>query len=93
MKQVQSTLFLLYDRNPQTFLLQIFGAEPYRKATQQVWQCKTEASFIGLRQFPRGRKAHSFAGEKACTNLLGRTFRDHRNANVQDQAGLPLTIP
>ena len=40
MVQVQSTLFPLYDRNPQTFVANIFDAKPsdYRRATQRVWR-------------------------------------------------------
>jgi putative CocE/NonD family hydrolase len=39
MVQVQSTLFPLYDRNPQTYVENIFYAKPgdYRKSTQSVW--------------------------------------------------------
>ena len=39
MVQVQSSLFPLYDRNPQTFVDNIMYAKPgdYRKATQSVW--------------------------------------------------------
>ena len=39
MVQVQSTLFPLYDRNPQTFVGNIMYAKPgdYKKATQSVW--------------------------------------------------------
>ncbi len=39
MVQVQSTLFPLYDRNPQTYVENIFRAKPgdYKKATQSVW--------------------------------------------------------
>jgi putative CocE/NonD family hydrolase len=39
MVQVQSTLFPLYDRNPQTYVENIFFAKPgdYKKATQSVW--------------------------------------------------------
>jgi predicted acyl esterase len=39
MVQVQSTLFPLYDRNPQTFVPNIFDAKPadYVKATQRIW--------------------------------------------------------
>jgi putative CocE/NonD family hydrolase len=50
MVQVQSTLFPLYDRNPQTFVPNIFDAKrgDYRKATQRVWHAPGEASFIGL---------------------------------------------
>jgi hypothetical protein len=50
MVQVQSTLFPLYDRNPQTFVPNIFDAKPgdYVKATQRVWHMPGEASFISL---------------------------------------------
>lgn len=50
MVQVQSTLFPLYDRNPQTFVPNIFFAKPedYRKATQRVWHTPQQASFISL---------------------------------------------
>ncbi|HVN09756.1 MAG TPA: CocE/NonD family hydrolase, partial [Patescibacteria group bacterium] len=39
MVQVQSTLFPLYDRNPQTFVPNIFDAKPadYQKATERIW--------------------------------------------------------
>jgi uncharacterized protein len=50
MVQVQSTLFPLYDRNPQSFVPNIFDAKPadYVKATQRVWHAPGEASFIEL---------------------------------------------
>jgi putative CocE/NonD family hydrolase len=50
MVQVQSTLFPLYDRNPQTFVPNIFYAKPadYQKATQRVWHTPGDASFISL---------------------------------------------
>jgi putative CocE/NonD family hydrolase len=50
MVQVQSSLFPLYDRNPQTFVPNIFDAKPadYIKATQQVWHTPGNASFISL---------------------------------------------
>jgi uncharacterized protein len=50
MVQVQSTLFPLYDRNPQTFVPNIFDAQPgdYRKATERVWHTTGDASFINL---------------------------------------------
>ena len=40
MVQVQSSLFPLYDRNPQTYVDNIFFAKPgdYRKATQRIWR-------------------------------------------------------
>jgi uncharacterized protein len=54
MVQVQSTLFPLYDRNPQTFVPNIFYAKPedYQKATQQVWHTPGSASFISLPVVP-----------------------------------------
>lgn len=50
MVQVQSSLFPLYDRNPQTFVDNIFFAKPgdYRKATQRIWATPEQASFINL---------------------------------------------
>jgi len=50
MVQVQSTLFPLYDRNPQRFVANIFKAraEDYQKATQRVWHEAGAASFVSL---------------------------------------------
>ena len=50
MVQVQSTLFPLYDRNPQTFVPNIFNAKPqdFVKATQRIWHEPGEASYISL---------------------------------------------
>jgi uncharacterized protein len=50
MVQVQSTWFPLYDRNPQTFVPNIFFAKPeeYTKATQRVYHAPGNASFIDL---------------------------------------------
>ncbi len=50
MVTVQSTLFPLYDRNPQTFVPNIFDAMPgdYRKATQRIWRSGETASFVSL---------------------------------------------
>jgi putative CocE/NonD family hydrolase len=50
MVQVQSTWFPLYDRNPQTFVPNIFFAKPqdYVKATQRVYRSGNDASFIEL---------------------------------------------
>jgi predicted acyl esterase len=50
MVQVQSSLFPLYDRNPQTFVPNIFFAKPgdYVKATQRVFHAGDTASFIEL---------------------------------------------
>jgi putative CocE/NonD family hydrolase len=50
MVQVQSSWFPLYDRNPQTFVPNIFLAAPddYRKATQRVFHSAQHASYIAL---------------------------------------------
>ncbi len=50
MVQVQSSWFPLYDRNPQTFVPNIFLAKPadYVKATQRVYHAPDQASFIAL---------------------------------------------
>jgi predicted acyl esterase len=50
MVQVQSTLFPLYDRNPQTFVDNIFNARAgdYQKATQSVHRGPTHPSAVIL---------------------------------------------
>jgi len=50
MVQVQSSWFPLYDRNPQTYVPNIFFAKPedYRKATQRVYRAGAQASAIEL---------------------------------------------
>ena len=50
MVQVQSSWFPLYDRNPQTFVPNIFWARPedYKKATQRIYHAPGEASAIEL---------------------------------------------
>ncbi|MCX7514059.1 CocE/NonD family hydrolase [Frateuria hangzhouensis] len=50
MVQVQSSWFPLYDRNPQTFVPNIFNAKPadYVKATQRIYHAPGKASFIAL---------------------------------------------
>jgi hypothetical protein len=54
MVQIQSSLYPLYDRNPQTFVPNIFDAKPqdYQKATQRVWHAPGDASFISLPVVP-----------------------------------------
>jgi putative CocE/NonD family hydrolase len=54
MVQVQSSLFPLYDRNPQTFVPNIFYASSadYQRVTQRVWHTPGEASFISLPVVP-----------------------------------------
>jgi putative CocE/NonD family hydrolase len=52
MVQVQSSWFPLYDRNPQTFVPNIFWAKPgdYKAATQKIWHSSQpgQASFVEL---------------------------------------------
>jgi hypothetical protein len=50
MVQIQSSWFPLYDRNPQTFVPNIFWAKPgdYRKAVQRIYHAPGQASFIEL---------------------------------------------
>jgi putative CocE/NonD family hydrolase len=50
MVQVQSSWFPLYDRNPQTFVPNIFWARPedYKKAVQRIWHQPGQASFVEL---------------------------------------------
>jgi len=50
MVQVQSSWFPLYDRNPQTFVRNIFFARPqdFQKATQRVYHTAGRQSFVEL---------------------------------------------
>jgi uncharacterized protein len=50
MVQIQSSWFPLYDRNPQTFVDNIFRAKPgdYRKAVQRIYQTGATESSIEL---------------------------------------------
>jgi uncharacterized protein len=50
MVQLQSSWFPLYDRNPQTFVPNIFWAKPqdYRRAEQRIYHSAANASFIEL---------------------------------------------
>ncbi len=52
MVQIQSSWFPLYDRNPQTFVPNIFWAKPgdYKKAVQRIWhgQGAGQSSFVEL---------------------------------------------
>jgi predicted acyl esterase len=54
MVQVQSSWFPLYDRNPQTFVENIFFAKPadYRKATQRIYHQPGAATAIELPMAP-----------------------------------------
>ena len=50
MVQIQSSWFPLYDRNPQTFVPNLFWARPadYRRAVQRIYGAPGQASFIQL---------------------------------------------
>ena len=50
MVQVQSSWFPLYDRNPQTFVPNIFWAEPgdFKKAVQRIHHAPGQESFVEL---------------------------------------------
>jgi hypothetical protein len=50
MVQVQSSWFPLYDRNPQTFVPNVFWAKPeeFRKAVQRVYHTPGSASYVEL---------------------------------------------
>jgi uncharacterized protein len=50
MVQIQSSWFPLYDRNPQTFIPNIFWAKPqdYKKALQRVYHAPGQESFVEL---------------------------------------------
>ena len=50
MIQIQSSWFPLYDRNPQTFVPNIFWAKPddYKKATQRIYHAPGKESFVEL---------------------------------------------
>ena len=50
MVQIQSSLFPLYDRNPQTYVANIFTAKPqdYRAATQTISRGGQQASAVLL---------------------------------------------
>jgi predicted acyl esterase len=50
MVQIQSSWFPLYDRNPQTFVDNVYFAEPkdYVKATQRVYRAPGAATYVEL---------------------------------------------
>jgi uncharacterized protein len=50
MVQVQSTCFPLYDRNPQTFVPNIFRAEPsdYRRQTHRIYRTAGQPSHVSI---------------------------------------------
>jgi putative CocE/NonD family hydrolase len=54
MVQIQSSWFPLYDRNPQTFVPNIFWAKPedYRKATQRVYHAAGDLDRVSFIELP-----------------------------------------
>jgi len=60
MVQIQSSWFPLCDRNPQTFVPNIFWAKPgdYRKATQRIYHSPENSSFIELPIAAPGEAKH-----------------------------------
>ena len=50
MVQIQSSWFPLYDRNPQTFMPNIFDAKPsdYIMATQRIYHSPTQSTYLEL---------------------------------------------
>jgi uncharacterized protein len=54
MVQIQSSWFPLYDRNPQTYVENIFFAKPeqFRKATQRIYRAGAQPSAIELPVIP-----------------------------------------
>ena len=50
MVQIQSTWFPLYDRNPQTFVPNIFHAKPadFKAETHRVWHTPERASYVSV---------------------------------------------
>ena len=71
MVQVQSSWFPLYDRNPQTFVPNIFWAKPgdYRKATQRVFHAPGQVSFVELPVVLRRAEPEQGCGERAWSGL------------------------
>jgi uncharacterized protein len=69
MVQIQSSWFPLYDRNPQTFVPNIFFAKPedYVKATQRVYRREGAASYVELpvTTTPPGSEAQRLRGSGA----------------------------
>ena len=60
MVQVQSSWFPLYDRNPQTFVPNIFWAKPddYKKATQRIYHAPGRRVPWSCRWLPTIQKLH-----------------------------------
>ena len=61
MVQIQSSWFPLYDRNPQTFVPNIFWAKPadYKKAVQRIYHAPGQESFVELPVVTPGQNTHN----------------------------------
>ena len=88
MVQVQSTWFPLYDRNPQTFVPNIFFAKPddYVKATQRIYRAPGAASFIDLPIVPANHRAPSPQETPPISFLMGGTSANRTIADTQHHA-------
>ena len=66
MVQVQSSWFPLYDRNPQTYVANIFYAKPtdYRPATQRIYDAGPHDSYITLPVLPIAAEEAAAPGAK-----------------------------
>ncbi len=60
MVQIQSSWFPLYDRNPQTFVPNIFWAKPadYKKAVQRIYHARGQESFVELPLVTAGKNVN-----------------------------------
>jgi hypothetical protein len=69
MVQVASSWFPLYDRNPQTFVPNIFWAKPadYRKATQRIYHAPNQSSFVEIPVVEPRSMPQTGGDEKATT--------------------------
>jgi putative CocE/NonD family hydrolase len=67
MVQIQSSWFPLYDRNPQTFVENIFWAKPadFRKAVQRIYHTQGNSSHIELPLVTSGLHQASNAGQSS----------------------------
>ena len=91
MVQIQSSWFPLYDRNPQTFVKNIFWAKPedYKKATQRIYHAVGLESYIELPLVTKLKSLFPLCGSLCPLRLCGEIVmqvrlyrRDAENAEV-----------
>jgi predicted acyl esterase len=89
MVQIQSSWFPLYDRNPQTFVPNIFWAKPddYRKATQRVYHSPKESSFIELPLAAPAASTRASSAVEAVSPTLPRASRYRSTPNERPKKG------